>query len=43
MKKLLSEKAKNRSKKECPHCSKFVDVSNYARWHGSNCKKADKG
>lgn len=36
--KKIAEKAKNREKKECPHCNKIVDLSNYARWHGDNCK-----
>jgi hypothetical protein len=37
-KKEMSKKAKNRAKKECPYCNKIVDVSNYSRWHGKNCK-----
>jgi len=37
-KKLQSEKAKQRIKKECAYCKKLVDVSNYTRWHGDNCK-----
>ena len=24
--------------KTCPHCGKHVDVANYSRWHGDNCK-----
>jgi len=24
--------------KECPHCNKMIDPSNYSRWHGDNCK-----
>lgn len=24
--------------KECPFCNKTIDPSNYARWHGDNCK-----
>lgn len=36
--KLLSERALNRERKECPHCSKIVDVSNFKRWHGVNCR-----
>ena len=39
-KELLSTLARNRTKKECPHCSKIVVPANYARWHGDNCKKA---
>jgi group I intron endonuclease len=38
-KKIQQEKAANRKKKECIHCKKIVDVSNYSRWHGDNCKK----
>jgi len=37
-KKLQSEIAKNRTKKECPHCSKLVDPANFLRWHGENCR-----
>jgi hypothetical protein len=36
-KKLISESAKNRIKIKCEYCGKIVSVSNYARWHGSNC------
>jgi len=25
-------------RKTCPHCSKEMDVRNYARWHGDKCK-----
>jgi hypothetical protein len=25
-------------KKECPHCSKIMDVGNYGRYHGDKCK-----
>ena len=35
----LSEKAKNRTKFQCQHCNKFVDASNFKRWHGENCKQ----
>lgn len=35
---LLSEKAKNRKKYECPHCSMLVTAGNFKRWHGDNCK-----
>lgn len=24
--------------KQCPHCSRIIDVANYVRWHGDNCK-----
>ena len=34
----LSNKNKQRIKKQCPHCEKLSDLSNYARWHGDNCK-----
>jgi hypothetical protein len=34
----LSNKNKQRTKKHCPHCNKLSDLSNYARWHGDNCK-----
>lgn len=41
-KKLQSTIAKNRIKKECPHCSKLVDPSNFLRWHGDNCRINDQ-
>jgi hypothetical protein len=25
-------------RKECPHCSKIMDVGNYGRYHGDKCK-----
>jgi len=25
-------------KKECPHCSKIMDIGNYGRYHGDKCK-----
>lgn len=31
-------KLKNKRKIECEYCSKIVDISNYGRWHGNNCK-----
>jgi hypothetical protein len=38
-KKLMSTLAKNRDKKECPHCHKLIaGPSNFSRWHGNNCK-----
>ena len=37
-KKLMSLKAQMRTKKNCPHCNKEVSPSNYARWHGDNCR-----
>jgi hypothetical protein len=36
---LLRERALNRPKLTCPYCQKNIDSSNYARWHGDNCKK----
>lgn len=31
--------AKNRPKKECPHCYKLIaGPANFTRWHGDNCK-----
>jgi len=38
-KKIQRQKAINRKKKECAYCGKSVDMSNYSRWHGENCKK----
>lgn len=34
----------NRSKQtKCPHCSKVIKgITNYKRWHGSNCKNNSK-
>lgn len=29
------------TKKMCEHCKKSVDLGNYSRWHGDNCKKVD--
>lgn len=38
-KELQSSIAKNRPKKECPHCHKLIaGPSNFTRWHGNNCK-----
>ena len=34
----LSNKNKQRTKKQCPHCDNLFDLSNYGRWHGDNCK-----
>jgi hypothetical protein len=42
MKKEFSENNPNRRpdlQKTCEHCSMIVGPSNYARWHGDNCKK----
>lgn len=41
MKKEFSENNPNRRidlRKTCEHCGKTVGPSNYARWHGDNCK-----
>lgn len=37
-KKKISDRAKNRHPKTCEHCYKSISPSNYARWHGDNCK-----
>jgi hypothetical protein len=34
----LSESNIKSPKKECPHCSKLIDVRNYGKYHGSKCK-----
>jgi len=34
----IREANKNREKKTCQHCNKIVSPTNYARWHGNNCK-----
>ena len=37
---LLQEgKHTSQIKKICTHCGKTVDVSNFGRWHGNNCKQ----
>jgi group I intron endonuclease len=41
-KNIQRQKAINRKKKECDHCKKIVDVSNYSRWHGDKCKSTNK-
>lgn len=42
-KKLLEEgKHTSQIKKICEHCNKSVDISNFGRWHGDNCKKNKK-
>lgn len=38
----IREKSLNREKKTCPFCNKIVDVSNFKRWHGENCKLNEK-
>lgn len=40
--KLMSEKAKNRVKRSCPHCGLERAGSHYTRWHGDNCKSFTK-
>ncbi len=30
-------------RKECPHCSKIMDVGNYGRYHGDKCKSREIG
>lgn len=40
--KLQSQLAKSRAKKICPYCNKETDPSNYARWHGDNCRTKDQ-
>lgn len=34
----IADAAKLRPKLKCTYCNKELDVSNYHRWHGSNCK-----
>jgi hypothetical protein len=34
----LRYRALNRQKVICEYCVKVVDASNFARWHGNNCK-----
>lgn len=34
----MSEIAKNRKRTICEHCNLDIDVSNYKRWHGDNCR-----
>lgn len=38
----LRQAAINRTKYECNSCGKLVDASNFARWHGNNCKYGDQ-
>lgn len=35
---VMKQKALNRKKFQCAHCKKVIDISNYTRWHGDNCK-----
>ena len=37
-KRKMSEKAKNRKKKQCDHCLKLIPPAVYARHHGNKCK-----
>jgi len=37
-KRKMSEAFKRRTKHECPHCHKFHNAANLARWHGDNCE-----
>lgn len=39
-KEILSIKAKNREKFQCPHCKGLFQPSHLSRWHGINCKLA---
>lgn len=34
----IKEKANQRIKYSCQHCSKIMKGANYFRWHGDNCK-----
>jgi hypothetical protein len=36
------KKYKNKPKKTCLHCNKIIDVCNYKRWHGDNCRFKNK-
>lgn len=31
-------KEKNKLTKTCPYCGKQINIGNYARWHGDNCR-----
>jgi hypothetical protein len=35
----MSAACKNTPKKECPYCSKILDVRNYGKYHGTKCKQ----
>lgn len=37
-KELQSMRAKNRIKKECPHCNKWFGPSSFSRYHSDRCK-----
>lgn len=39
--KISPNKGKTPKKYSCPNCSKEISLSNYNRWHGDKCKKAD--
>jgi len=34
----MSNTAKNRKKKQCPYCKRYLDPGNYAQFHGEKCK-----
>jgi hypothetical protein len=38
----ISKKALNRERLICEYCGKKVDMGNYSRWHGKNCKMKEK-
>jgi len=40
--KFSAYKLDNKIIKACPHCGKPVDVANYSRWHGDNCKTLNR-
>ena len=37
--KLMSEIASHRTRKQCEHCMKSVSPGMFARWHGENCRQ----
>lgn len=37
----ISLSARTRAKKTCTHCSKEAGPTNFARWHGDNCRSKD--
>jgi hypothetical protein len=38
--KILNQHLKGikKPRKICPHCNRDIDITNYNRWHGDNCK-----
>ncbi|MDD5649176.1 MAG: hypothetical protein PHF86_01980 [Candidatus Nanoarchaeia archaeon] len=34
----IIQKAKDRNKVKCIYCDKYMDIGNYNRWHGNNCR-----